>query len=164
MNTMRNIRIEKITLNIGCGTKLKLEHAKKILERVTSDKVVITKTKKRSLFGVGKDKEIGCKVIIRKGTEEFLKRMLEAKENKLESRNFDNTGNLSFGIKEYIDVPEMEYDPEIGVIGFDVCITLERPGFSIKRKRNPKKIGKKHVITKEDAINFIKEKFGVAIE
>ena len=164
MNVMRNIRIEKVVLNIGCGTKLKLEHARTILERVANTKAVITRTKKRSLFGVGKDKEIGCKIIIRKGTYEFLKRLLEAKENKLETKNFDSTGNLSFGIKEYIDIPGMEYDPEIGVIGFDVCITLERPGFSIKRKRIPKKIGKKHAITKEDAINFIKEKFNITVE
>ena len=90
--------------------------------------------------------------------------LLEAKENRLSSRSFDGTGNFSFGIKEYIDVPGMEYDPKIGILGMDVCVTLERPGYRVKRKRLGSKIGKNHVITKQDAMEFMKENFGVAIE
>src|SRR3989338_1045653 len=162
--TMRDIRIEKITLNIGCGTKTPIETARNILTNVSGAKVVITKTKKRSTFNVPKNKEIGCKITVRKNTGPFLKRLLEAKENKLAARNFDNTGNFSFGIKEYIDVPGMEYDPKIGVLGFDVCVTLERPGYRIKRKRLPRKLGKEHTIKKEDAMEFAKRKFGISIE
>lgn len=161
---MRDIRIEKITLNIGCGTKTPIETARTVLKNVSGGKVVITKTKKRSTFNVPKNKDIGCKITIRKNTGTFLKRLLEAKENKLRQSNFDNTGNFSFGVKEYIDVPNMEYDPKIGVIGFDVCVTLERPGYRIKRKRLPRKLGKTHVIRKEDAIEFAKDNLGVSIE
>ena len=32
-------------------------------------------------------------------------------------RSIDNEGNLSFGIKEYIDIPEIKYDPNIGILG-----------------------------------------------
>ncbi len=164
MNKMKEIRIEKVVLNIGCGANLKTEDAKTILERVSNDKAVVTKARKRSTFGVPKGKEIGCKVVKRKETHELLKRLLEAKENKLKASSFDDTGNVSFGIKEYIEVPGMEYDPSIGIIGFDVAVTLERPGYSVKKKRIPGKIGKKHLITREDAMNFMKEKFGVVIE
>src|SRR3989338_10600357 len=161
---MRDIKIEKITLNIGCGTKTPIDTATTILKNVSGGKVVITKTKKRSTFNVPKNKEIGCKITLRKNTTPFLKRLLEAKENKLRMSNFDRTGNFSFGIKEYIDVPGMEYDPKLGAIGFDVCVTLERPGYSVKRKMLSTKIGKKHAITKEDAIEFMKSKFHVKIE
>ena len=162
MSRMREIRIEKIVLNIGCGAGYSIESAKKLLEKISGKTAIVIKTKRRSTFGVPKGKEIACKVTIRKNTKEFLKRLLEAKE-KLEESNFDNTGNLSFGIKEYIDVPGMEYDPSIAITGFDVCVTLERPGYSIKRRKIAGKIGKGHLIKKEEAIEFIKNEFGVRV-
>lgn len=164
MNPMKKISIEKVTLNIGCGTKLNIELAKKVLEMITQKKAVITKTRKRTTFNVPKNKPIGSKVTIRYGTEELVKRLLEANENKLKESNFDRTGNFSFGIKEYIDVPSVEYDPQLSIIGFDVCVTLQRPGYRVKKKRNGAKIGKKHRITKEEAMGFVKEKFGIVIE
>src|SRR3972149_3652920 len=155
--SMKNIRVEKITLNVGCGIKMPIENARTVLKDFSGGKVVVTKTHKRSTFNVPKNKEIGCKITIRKDTDKFLKRLFEAKENKLNERNFDNTGNFAFGIKEYIDVPGMQYDPKLGAVGFDVCVTLERPGYSVKRKMLSKKIGKKHVIQKDEAIDFVKK-------
>lgn len=163
-DVMRKIRIEKITLNIGCGTKTDIEHAKKILEMVSEKKVVVTSTKKRSTFNVPKTKPIGCKVTIRDGAAEFLKKMLDAKDNKLEKSNFDNTGNFSFGIKEYIDIPQTEYDPKIGILGMDVCVTLKRPGYRVKKRRISSRVGKNHLITKNDAMDFVKDSFNVKIE
>ena len=49
-------------------------------------------------------------------------------------------------------------------MGFDVCVTIESPGYRVKRKRLGDKIGKKHLITKEDSMEFMKDKFGVNIE
>jgi len=50
-------------------------------------------------------------------------------------------------------------------MGLDVAVNLERPGYSIKkRKSQVKKIGKQHLISKEDAIQFIKQKFNLKIE
>jgi large subunit ribosomal protein L5 len=161
---MREIRVEKVTLNMGCGTNVPVEQAKAILEVVSGRKVIITNTKKRSTFNVPKGKAIGCKTTLREGADEFLRKMLKARENKLKSANFDNTGNFSFGIKEYIDLDYMDYDPKLPILGFDVCVTLERPGYRVKRKRISKKLGRKHVITKDEAIEFAKKKFGVMIE
>jgi len=159
---MKEIRIEKVVLNIGCGTKYPIANAKKILEGLSGKKAIVMKSKRRSTFGVTKGKEIGCKVTIRKNTKELLKRLLEAKEN-LEESNFDDTGNLSFGIKEYIDVPGMEYDPGITITGFDVSVTLERPGYSVKKRKIAEKIGKGHLIKKEEAIEFMRKEFGVEV-
>ncbi len=161
---MKNIRVEKVVLNIGCGTKQNIEHARIILESLTGAKAVITKTKKRSTFNVPKNKPIGCKVTVRKKVNEFLRRLLEAKENKLMADNFDANGNFAFGIKEYIDIPGTEYEPKIGILGMDVCVSLERPGYSVKRKRMAEKVGKGHIIKKEDAMEFVKKNFNVNIE
>ena len=161
---MRSIEVEKVVLNIGCGTKTNPDIAKTVLERITGSKAVIVRSKKRSTFNVPKNKPIGSKVTIRKGRIAFLERMLEAKEKKLLQRNFDNQGNFAFGVKEYIEIPGMEYDPKIGILGMDVCVTLQRKGYSIKRKRISHKISKSHMITKNDAMEFVKKNFNVKIE
>ncbi len=163
MNKMIDIRVEKITLNIGCGTDTPVNVARQVLERITGKKVVTTRTRKRTTFNVPKNKDIGCKTTIRSGSEEFLRRMLEAVDNRLKENSFDSTGNFSFGIKGYIDIPQMEYDPKIGVMGLDVCVTLERPGYRVKRKKLSKKLGKSHVIKKSDAVDYMRNKFGVTI-
>ena len=162
-NPMRAIRIEKVTLNIGCGTKYSPDLAKKLLEDLTKKKVVITKGKKRSLFGVQKGKPIGAKITIRHGTEELLKRLLDAKDFQVPEASFDTTGNFSFGIKEYIDISGLEYDPKIPMLVFDVAVTLTRPGYRVKVKKLPSKPGKKHVITTEEAIEFAKQRLGIKV-
>ncbi len=168
MNQSRNIRIEKITLNIGAGKdQSKLEKGIKLLEKITGVKPVTTVTKKRIPgWGLRPGLPIGCKVTLRRKIAiETLKRLLNAKDNLLQENQFDENGNIAFGIEEYIDIPNVNYDPEIGIIGLEVCITLERNGFRIKRRRMKKtKIPKKHTITKQEAIDFIKKEFNVKLE
>ena len=165
MNPMREIRIEKVTLNIGCGSDTqKLERAKKFLETVTGQKPLITRTHKRTSFGMARKKPIGIKLTLRKEkAEKFLKDALEAVNNKLKQKQI-NAGIFSFGIKESIDLPNVKYDPDIGILGLDVCVTLERPGFRVKRRKIRKaKIGKKHLITKQETIDWLKKNFEVDI-
>ncbi|MBI4167382.1 MAG: 50S ribosomal protein L5 [Candidatus Aenigmarchaeota archaeon] len=166
MNPMLNISIDKITLNMGAGGPgEKLEKSKKLLEKVSGEKSVITKAHKRSTFGVAKGRQIGVKVIIR-GTkaEDLLKRVLEASENKIQASQFDDHGNFSIGVHEYIDVPGIKYDPAIGIMGFDVAVTLKRAGYRVsKRRKKPAKIGKRHLITREQAVEWIKERMGTEV-
>jgi len=166
MNPMREIRIEKVTVNIGAGEAgEKLEKAKKMLEKLVSKKIVVTRTKNRTTFGTPKGRPIGVKVTLRgKDAEEFLKKTLEARDKKLPSSVFDAQGNFSFGVKEHIDIPGVKYDPDIGIIGMDVCVTLERPGFRIERKAMSRKIGKGHRIRPEETMKWAKEKFGIEVE
>ncbi len=167
MNPMTQVRIEKITLNIGVGEAGdKLNKAVKLLEKITNAKPVQTITMKRiPSWGVRPKLAIGTKVTLRgKKAEDVLNRLFKANDNKINAKKFDNNGNLSFGIKEYLDVPGVEYDSTIGVIGLEVAVTLERPGFRIKkRKLLQSKVGRKHLISKEDAKDFIKGKFNVTI-
>jgi len=66
MNPMKEVRLEKVTVNMGAGDSgPKLEKSKKIMEAIVRKKVVITSTKKRSTFGVAKGRQIGVKVTLR---------------------------------------------------------------------------------------------------
>ena len=47
----------------------------------------------------------------------LLKRLFEAKGNTVNGKSFDNFGNYSFGINEHIDIPDVKYDPQIGILG-----------------------------------------------
>jgi len=164
---MKSIRIEKITLNVGAGKEQsKLEKGIVLLKSITGIDPVKTFTQKRiPSWGLRPGLPIGCKLTLRKKkAEEILKRLFEAKENRLNPHQFDKEGNIAFGIHEYMDIPGAKYDPKIGMMGLEVCITLERPGFRIKRRRIlRKKIPAKQKITKEEAIEFITKKFNVKI-
>lgn len=165
-NPMKAIKLEKVTLNIGAGDSTPaLEKGKKLLEKISGKKVVITKTHNRNTFGMAKARPIGIKVTLRgDDARKFLKMALQSVSNKLKAANFDSTGNFSFGIAEYINLPGIKYDPDIGIIGMDVAVTLVRPGYRLSRRMiRPKKIGKSHRIKKEEAIAFAKKQLGVEV-
>lgn len=167
MNAMRDIRIEKITLNIGAGKdQKKLDNGMKLLKTVSGANPVKTFTNKRiPSWGLRPGLPIGCKVTLRKvQAKEILKRLIEAKDKILTETQFDESGNMAFGVHEYIDIPGVKYDPEMGIMGLEVCVTLERPGFRIKRRsRLNKAIPKRHAITKQEAIEFMKKEFGANV-
>ncbi len=164
---MRKISVEKVTVNMGVGqTGAELEKATKILSIITGVKPVLTKCKvKQPTWGIREGLTIGAKVTLRgELAERFLKDAFSAKDNVISSKSFDKNGNFGFGVREYIDLPKAKYDPELGIKGFDVLVTLERPGFRVKRRKLRKtKVGKSHKISKEESIEFVKQKFGVEV-
>lgn len=164
-NPMQKISVEKITLNVGAGKDENiLKKGIKLITQIAGKAPVKTVAKKRiPTWGLRPGLPIGCKLTIRgKEAEEMITRMLKAKDNILRAEQFDNNGNVAFGIPEYIDISGAKYDPEIGIMGMEVAITLKRPGFRIKRRKlKSKTIGKAHRIKKEEAINFMKENFNV---
>ena len=166
-NPLREIKLAKITVNIGAGESgLKLEKSKKLLEKLTGKKVVTTITHDRTTFGMTKGRPIGVKTTLRgEDAKKFLKMAFQSGGNKLKPSQFDSTGSFSFGIAEYINLPGIKYDPEIGILGMDIAVTLERPGYRIKRRMfKTKKVGKKHQIKREEAIEFAKKEWGLKIE
>lgn len=164
---MKQIKIEKITLNVGAGKdENKLKKGVKLLKQMVGIEPVTTYTTKRiPTWGLRPGLPIGCKITLRgEQAREMLKKLLAANENKLLTKQFDSSGNVSFGIHEYIDVPDTKYDPEIGIMGFEVCVTLERPGYRVKRRRvRQSRIHPRHRITREEAINFMKQAFNVNV-
>ena len=138
MNPSRNIKINKVTLNIGAGKdQAKLDKGIKLLKSITNANPVKTITSKRIPgWGLRPGLPIGCKVTLRrKNAVDVLKRLIQAKDNNLRESQFDHNGNIAFGIEEYIDIPGVKYDPEIGIIGLEVCVTLERNGFRIREHK-----------------------------
>ena len=166
-NLMKKISLAKVVLNMGVGKSGDpIETGKKALEQITGKKPNARNAKKAQRdWGVRKGEPIGIAVTVRDNdATELLKRLLIVKDNQIKEKAFDNEGNLSFGIKEHIDIPEIKYDPKIGILGLEVSISLSRPGFNIKLRSGRKtKVGKNHRITKNDAIKFLIEKFGVKI-
>ncbi|MFH0970618.1 MAG: 50S ribosomal protein L5 [Candidatus Diapherotrites archaeon] len=166
-NPMRGIRLEKVTVNMGVGqTGEPLQKAGEILKKITGGLPVQTKCKvKIPTWGIREGLPIGVKVTLRKEkAKNFLKNALQAKENTLLKRYFDKNGNVGFGIKEYIDLPGTKYDPKLGIRGFDVLVTLERPGFRVKKRRlRPAKVGIHHRITRDESIAYMQENFNVKV-
>ncbi|HEY9245721.1 MAG TPA: 50S ribosomal protein L5, partial [Candidatus Methanoperedens sp.] len=96
--------------------------------------------------------------------EAFLKTALNISENRLNSSQFDESGNFSFGIEEHTDFPGMKYDPSIGIYGMDINVALKRSGYRISRRKIEKhKIPQNHRVTKEDAISFVKNAYSVEV-
>jgi large subunit ribosomal protein L5 len=159
VNNMKQISLEKVVINIGVGKSGEpLERAKNALEELTSRKPTHCGAKNNVRdFGIHKGEPIGAKVTLRK-TEalEFAKRIMLAKDNQLKKSSFDSYGNISIGIREHIDIPGAKYNPDIGIFGMNVCISLSRPGYRIINRSNPRKMGKKHRISKDEAIEYFK--------
>jgi large subunit ribosomal protein L5 len=166
-NPMLKPRIEKVTVNMSVGKSgTPLEHAATILQQLTNQKPSKRKAKKTIRdFGIRKGESIACLVTLRKKkAEEFLRKALQAVDNKLSKYCFDRQGNFSFGIKEHIEIPGTKYVPELGIHGMDVSVSLGRAGYRVKsRHRAKSKIGKDHLLTADEAILFIKDEFDVEI-
>lgn len=167
MASMRDICIDKVVVNIGTGKAGEpLDNAVTLIERLTRRKAVRTASRTRNpTWGLRKGLPIGTKVTLRgKDAEAFLKKAFEAAGNKLKSLSFDGKGNFAFGVSEYIDFPGAKYDPKIGMLGFDVCVALKRPGYRVaKRKIGAAPLGKRHIIQDAEAQEFISKTFGVKV-
>ncbi len=156
-----------MTLNIGSGKDPKrLEKGIVLLKHVAGIDPVKTVTQKRiPTWGLRPGLPIGCKITIRDKNviKDLLPRFLKAKNNSLQETQFDENGNIAFGIHEYIDIPGVQYTPTVGIMGFQVTITLRRPGFRVKlRKKQKRKIKKSHRISRLEAIGFMKNRFNIS--
>ena len=165
-NIMRQIEIEKIVINCG-GTDEKLERSVKLLEMITKRTVCqIKSTKRIPTFGISPGKLSGAKVTIRDKEEltGLLKRFFAAIDNKLRKNNVVKN-HVSFGIKEYIEVPGLEYSREIGILGFEVTIVFKRKGKRVSlRKIKQGKYPEKQAVTKKEIIDFLAKYFKVEVE
>ncbi|MGQ9780920.1 MAG: 50S ribosomal protein L5 [Nitrososphaeria archaeon] len=166
-NPMRRVYVQKVVMNIGVGRSGEaVERAQEVLRQISGRTPIQTRAKKTVRdFGVRKGEPIGAKVTLM-GDEavQLLKKLLIAKGLKLPSSSFDDEGNVSFGIKEHIEIPGIKYDPDTGIFGLDVNVKLERPGYRVARRRLcPSKVGKKHKVKRDEAIQFMKDIFKVEV-
>jgi large subunit ribosomal protein L5 len=164
---MSRPRIRKVTVNISVGQSGEpLERAGKVLQELTDQKPVKRKAKQTIRdFNIRKGEPIACKVTLRKDKAiDFLKKALEAVDNKIPRSCFDDRGNFSFGIKEHIEIPGTKYRPELGIFGMDVSVVIDRSGTRVKERRWAKsKLGRDHLLTPEESIVFVKDTIGVEV-
>ena len=165
---MKKISLEKVVLNIGTGKSGDMiDIAKRALEQISGKKPSTRNAKEAQReWGVRKGEPIGVAVTVR-GDDAvvLLKKLLEAKGNTVKGKAFDNFGNYSFGINEHIDIPNVKYDPQIGILGLGISITLTRPGYSIrKRSKHKASVGKSHIITNQESKDYLVKEYGVTVE
>jgi large subunit ribosomal protein L5 len=160
-------RIEKVVVNICVGKSGEpLEKAAKVLNELTGQSPSKRKAKNTIRdFGIRKGEPMACITTLRKqAAVEFLKKALPVVDNKISRTSFDKNGNFSFGLKEHIEIPGVKYDPEIGIFGMDVCVSVSRPGSRVKKRRMEKaKIGARHILSPEESMTFVKDFLGVEI-
>jgi len=134
-NPMRVPKITKVTLNMGLGEavadKKILEAATADLEKISGQKVVVTKARKSIAgFKIREGWPIGCKVTLRGARMyEFLERLVDISIPRirdfrgLNPKAFDGRGNYAMGVSEQIIFPEIDYDKIEKLRGLDITIT-----------------------------------------
>ena len=129
--------IEKVVLNMGLGldgndTKI-LKASEEDLAKITGQKPVITKFRKSiANFKTRKNTNSGLKVTLRKNKMyEFLDRLVNIALPRikdfrgLSAKGFDKFGNYTFGIKEHIVFPEVNFDKVDKIRGLDITIVIK---------------------------------------
>ncbi|MEM1535875.1 MAG: 50S ribosomal protein L5 [Candidatus Pacearchaeota archaeon] len=163
MNPMREIELEKVVLHCSTADQQKLERYMKLLKLISGKKPVKTLAKKRiPSFKIRPGLPIGCKVTLRKEEAKKVLKLVLTGVKEIKEEQF-GPGYLNFGIKEYIDIPSLQFQRDIGILGFDVSAVLRRKGFK-KEGRKKCKIGKKHKITKAETIEFFKKNFNINLK
>jgi large subunit ribosomal protein L5 len=164
---MRELRVRKVVVNIGVGEAgERLVKAQKVLELLTNHRSIQTISRKTNKdLGIRDGMPIGCKVTLRdEDADDFLKRAFWVKTNKIASYNFDQEGNFSFGIPDYTDFKDMRYDPDIGIFGMDISVTVDRAGTRVgKRRRNRSRISPSHRVKRDESMEFISTKYELEI-
>lgn len=127
-------KLTKIVVNMGVGEAVSdskvINHAINDMTIITGQKPYITYAKKSiATFKLREGMKLGCKVTLRRDRMyEFLERLVmvalpRVKEFRgLSFKSFDGRGNITFGIKEQIVFPEINYDRIDKIRGMDITI------------------------------------------
>ena len=127
-------QLVKIVLNVGMGEGAKtpkmLDAVAEEMAMITGQKAVITRAKKAiANFGLRAGMPVGCTVTLRGARMyEFLDRFITLAIPRirdfrgLPTRSFDGRGNYTFGIKEQMIFPEINFDKVEKIHGMDITI------------------------------------------
>ncbi|MDE1856003.1 MAG: 50S ribosomal protein L5 [Candidatus Micrarchaeota archaeon] len=166
-NSMKDITLEKLVINIGIGSNEQLlQNSKALIQKLTGRNAVPTVAKKRDpSLNIRRGQIIGAMVTLRKdAAAEMLKKALDANNNVVKERSI-NDNSFSFGIKEYIDFTGVKYDPKIGMLGMNINANFARKGKRVEMRRRARSIsGYDHKkVTKDEIINYITTAFNAKV-
>lgn len=134
-NKMEVPKLIKITINMGVGEavndKKLMDNAVRDLGLIAGQKPLITKSKKSIAgFKIRDNWPIGCKVTLRREKMyEFLDRLINISLPRtrdfrgLSVKSFDGRGNYSFGVREHIIFPEIDFEKTDAIRGMDITFT-----------------------------------------
>mmetsp|Transcript_887 Transcript_887/g.1303 ORF Transcript_887/g.1303 Transcript_887/m.1303 type:complete len:187 (+) Transcript_887:233-793(+) len=161
-NPMKEIYIEKLIINCNVGESGdKLTKAARVVQQLTGQQPIFGRARYtiRS-FGIRRNEKISAVVTVRgEKAREILDRGLKVKEYELKAQCFNETGCFGFGITEHIDLG-MKYDPSTGIFGMNFFIVLRRAGTRVaNRKRARSHLGTGQKVTREDSMQWFRDKF-----
>jgi large subunit ribosomal protein L5 len=134
-NTLAVPTIEKVVINVGVGSGLKdkefIKAVKKTLERISGQKPVEALARKSiSNFKIRDGMVVGIKVCLRGDRMwDFIEKLVKVTLPRvrdfrgISTKGFDQEGNYSLGLKEYISFPEIDQDEVERLHGLQVNIT-----------------------------------------
>jgi len=159
------IKIEKLVLSVA-GTAEKLEKGVRLLKVISGmNPNKMKSTKRIPSLGVRPGLETGARVTIRKERiKPLLARLLKAVSNEVKESSFESN-HFSFGIKEYIEIPDMEYQRDIGILGLNVTVDFARPGKRVKRKKIKQgRIPRRQDVTREEIKKYMVQNYDIQLK
>merc|ERR1712070_895941 len=165
-NVMRKVLCDKLIINIAVGESGdRLTKAVRVLQQLSNQTPVesVARCTVRT-FGIRRNEKIACHVTVRGDKAmDLIERGLKITDYEISAKHFSETGNFGFGVNEHIDLG-LKYDPGTGIYGMDFFIVLRRPGYCVaKKKRKRGRIAPGHRVTKEDAMEWVRQSFNAEI-
>ncbi len=167
INTMSEIRLDKVVINIGIGmNENAIENAKLLIKKLTNHDAGTTLSKRRDPeLKLRKGQKIGAVATLRGPVAlDLLKRTLDANNNTINSSSIARN-SLNFGVKEYIYLSGVKYDPKIGILGMNINAAFSRGGKRVElRRRKPGVIKKSHrEIGRDELLEYLKKELNVKL-
>merc|ERR1711871_539126 len=155
-NVMRRVICDKLVINIAVGESGdRLTKAIRVLQQL-SDQTPVENTARYTVrtFGIRRNEKIACHVTVRG---------LKITDYEISAKHFSESGNFGFGVNEHIDLG-LKYDPATGIYGMDFYVVLKRPGYCVAKKKAKRgRIAPSHRVTKEDAMEWVRQTFNADI-
>merc|ERR1712080_528669 len=165
-NVMRRVICDKLIINIAVGESGdRLTKAVRVLQQL-SDQTPVENFARYTVrtFGIRRNEKIATHVTVRGAKAmDLIERGLKITDYEISAKHFSQTGNFGFGVNEHIDLG-LKYDPGTGIYGMDFFIVLKRPGFRVpNKKRKSGRLAPGHRVTKEDAMEWVRQTFNAEI-